>query len=242
MAAENIGTLVPTKVPGYADAADIQAALRVYHYGSYTFDINEDDPAELVNPSIAYTINDLQEQIDNVDLSSAIQKSDLNAKGDILSASANDTLAVLSVGTDGQVLTASSAAASGLTWSTPEVTPTNTVTLTNKTLTAPVINTAFNPQTGTSYTLVLSDNGKLVEVANASAITVSIPTNSTAFPIGSQITVLQSGVGQITIAAATPGKTTVNATPGLKLRAQWSSAVLIKRNTEQWVVIGDLVV
>ena len=241
MAAENIGTLVPTKVPGYADAADIQAALRVYHYGSYTFDINEDDTAELINPSIAYTINDLQEQIDNVDLSSAIQKSDLNAKGDILSASANDTLAVLSVGTDGQVLTASSAAASGLTWSTPEVTLTNTATLTNKTLTAPVINTAFNPQTGTSYTLVLSDNGKLVEVANASAITISIPTNSTAFPIGSQITVLQSGVGQITIAAATPGTTTVNATPGLKLRAQWSSAVLIKRNTEQWVVIGDLV-
>jgi len=241
MAAENIGTLVPTKVPGYADAADIQAALRVYHYGSYTFDINEDDPAELINPSIAYTINDLQEQIDNVDLSSAIQKSDLNAKGDILSASANDTLSVLSVGTNGQVLTANSAAASGLAWSTPEVTLTNTATLTNKTLTAPVINTAFNPQTGTSYTLVLSDNGKLVEVANASAITVSIPTNSTAFPIGSQITVLQSGVGQITIAAATPGTTTVNATPGLKLRAQWSSAVLIKRNTEQWVVIGDLV-
>jgi hypothetical protein len=241
MAAENIGTLVQTKIPGYADAADIQAALRVYHYGSYTFDINEDDPAELINPSIAYTINDLQEQIDNVDLSSAIQKSDLNAKGDILSASANDTLAVLSVGTNGQVLTASSAAGSGLAWSTPEVTLTNTATLTNKTLTAPVINTAFNPQTGTSYTLVLSDNGKLVEVANASAITVSIPTNSTAFPIGSQITVLQSGVGQITIAAATPGTTTVNATPGLKLRAQWSSAVLIKRNTEQWVVIGDLV-
>jgi hypothetical protein len=241
MAAENIGTLVQTKIPGYADAADIQAALRVYHYGSYTFDINEDDPAELVNPSIAYTINDLQEQIDNVDLSSAIQKSDLNAKGDLLSASANDTLSVLSVGTDGQVLTASSAAGSGLAWSTPEVTLTNTATLTNKTLTAPVINTAFNPQTGTSYTLVLSDNGKVVEVANASAITLSIPTNSTAFPIGSQITVLQSGVGQITIAAATPGTTTVNATPGLKLRAQWSSAVLIKRNTEQWVVIGDLV-
>jgi hypothetical protein len=242
MAVENIGTLVPTKIPGYADSADIQAALRAYHYGSYTFDINEDDPAELINPSIAYTINDLQEQLDNVDLSAAIQKSDLNAKGDIISASANDTLAILSVGTDGQVLTASSAAGSGLTWSTPEVTPTNTVTLTNKTLTAPIINTAFNPQAGTTYTLVLSDNGKIVEVSNASAITVSIPTNSTAFPIGSQITVLQSGAGQITFAATTPGTTTVNGTPGLKLRTQWSSAVLIKRNTEQWVVIGDLVV
>lgn len=65
MAVENIGSLVPTKIPGYVDDADIQAALRAYHYGSYTFDINETDPEELLNPSIAYTINDLQNQIDD---------------------------------------------------------------------------------------------------------------------------------------------------------------------------------
>ena len=241
MAAEDIGELVPTKIPGYADSADIQAALRLYHYGSYTFDINEDDPAQLVNPSIAYSINDLQTQIDNVDLTAAILKTDLSAKGDILSASANDTLSILSVGTNGQVLTANSGTSNGLEWSTPEVTLANSVTLTNKTLTSPVINVAFNQQTGTTYTVGISDNGKVVEVLNSSPITVSIPTNTTAFPIGTQITVIQTGTGQITFAAVTPGTTTVNATPGLKLRAQWSSAVLIKRDTEQWVVLGDLV-
>lgn len=139
MAVESIGTLVPTKIPGYADAADIQAALRAYHYGSYTFDINESDPAELINPSIAYTINNLQEQIDNVDLSSAILKTDFAAKGDILTASANDTLSVLPVGSNGYVLTANSATASGLEWAIPAVTLTNSATLTNKTLTSPII-------------------------------------------------------------------------------------------------------
>ena len=60
MAVESIGVLVPTKIPGYADAADIQAALRAYHYGSYTFDVNESNAANLINPSIAKTIYDLQ--------------------------------------------------------------------------------------------------------------------------------------------------------------------------------------
>jgi len=65
MASENIGNVYPTKVPGYDDAADIQAALRLYHYGSSSYDINNTDPATLVSPSIAYTLNDLQTQIDN---------------------------------------------------------------------------------------------------------------------------------------------------------------------------------
>ena len=73
MAAEDIGELVPTKIPGYSDAADIQAALRLYHYGSYTFDINETDPTQLVNPSIAYSINDLQDQIDSLDQQVVLQ-------------------------------------------------------------------------------------------------------------------------------------------------------------------------
>jgi len=61
MAVENIGTLIPTKIPGYADPADIQAALRAYHYGSYSFDTAEADPANLITPSIAKTIYDLQQ-------------------------------------------------------------------------------------------------------------------------------------------------------------------------------------
>lgn len=63
MASENIGNLYPTKIPGYDDAADIQAALRLYHYGSTTYDINNTDVAQLANPSLAYTLNNLQDQI-----------------------------------------------------------------------------------------------------------------------------------------------------------------------------------
>ena len=241
MAAESIGNLVPTKIPGYADAADIQAALRLYHYGDYTYTSSNSNTANLVNPSIAYTINSLQTQISAIDLSTALLKTDFAAKGDLLSASANDTLSVLSVGSNGTVLTANSASASGLAWTTPDVTLTNSATLTNKTLTAPVINLSINPQT-VAYELVLADNGKMVEVSSASAVTLSIPTNANqAFAAGAQITILQTSTGQVTIAATTPGTTTVNGTPGLKLRAQWSSAVCIKRATDSWVVLGDLV-
>jgi len=63
MAVENIGNLVPTKIPALSDDADIQDALRAYHYGSYTFDTAETNTANLLNPSIAYTITNLQSQI-----------------------------------------------------------------------------------------------------------------------------------------------------------------------------------
>jgi len=63
MAVENIGVLVPTKIPALIDDANIQDALKAYHYGSYDFDTAETDQAELLNPSIAYTINSLQTQI-----------------------------------------------------------------------------------------------------------------------------------------------------------------------------------
>ena len=52
--------------------------------------------------------------------------------------------------------------------------------------------------------------------------------------------ILQTGVGEVSIAAVTPGTTTVNATPGLKLRTRWSSATIFKRAANTWVVYGDL--
>jgi hypothetical protein len=65
MAVQNIGVLVPTKIPALVDDANIQDALKAYHYGSYDFDTAETDSGQLLNPSIAYTINNLQEQIDD---------------------------------------------------------------------------------------------------------------------------------------------------------------------------------
>ena len=85
--------------------------------------------------------------------------------------------------------------------------------------------------------LTLRDS--LIECNKATGFTVTIPANSTtAFPVGTSIDILQVGAGQVTIAGA--AGVTVNATPGLKLRAQWSSATLFKRATDTWVVMGDL--
>jgi hypothetical protein len=95
-----------------------------------------------------------------------------------------------------------------------------------------------NAQTA-SYTLVLTDQNKLVEMNVATANNLTVPLNSSvAYPVGTQINILQTGAGQTTVVAT--GGVTINATPGLKLRAQWSSATLIKRATDTWVLVGDL--
>ena len=98
----------------------------------------------------------------------------------------------------------------------------------------------LNQQVGTTYTLILTDSGKLVEMNNASANTLTVPPNSSvAFPVGSQILVLQTGAGQTTVAAG--AGVTVNSKDGnLKLSAQWCGVTLIKRATDVWVVVGDL--
>jgi hypothetical protein len=90
-----------------------------------------------------------------------------------------------------------------------------------------------------SYTLVLTDKDKMVEMSVGSANNLTVPEESSVnFPVGSQITILQTGTGQTTIVP--DSGVTVNATPGLKLRAQWSSVVLVKRASDTWVALGDL--
>jgi hypothetical protein len=92
-----------------------------------------------------------------------------------------------------------------------------------------------------SYTLSsLTERDDLIEMGSASPITLTIPTDATLnYPIGTSIDILQTGAGQVTIAPVS-GTVTVNATPGLKLRTTWSSATLLKRAANTWVVFGDL--
>jgi len=94
------------------------------------------------------------------------------------------------------------------------------------------------------YTLSsLTERDSLIEVSHTggTAVKILIPTDATLnYPIGTSIDVLRTNTGAVTIEAVTPGTTTVNATPGLKLRAQWSSATLFKRAANTWVVMGDL--
>jgi hypothetical protein len=116
-------------------------------------------------------------------------------------------------------------------------------TLTNKTLTSPLINLGINAQTGTTYTTVLADNGKLVTQTNASAIATTIPLNSSvAYPVGAQINIAQMGAGQVTISGS--GGVTIASTGATatapKLRAQYSTATAVQIATDSWLIMGDI--
>jgi hypothetical protein len=123
---------------------------------------------------------------------------------------------------------------------------TGSETLTNKTLTDPKINQAINNNTSTSYTLVLTDNNKIVTTNNASAQTISIPTNaSVAFPVGARVDFAWiTGAGQPTITAASSGTTTILSTGATstspKLRVVNSMASAVKIATDVWLVTGDV--
>jgi hypothetical protein len=120
-----------------------------------------------------------------------------------------------------------------------------TDTLTNKTLTAPVINTAkinlaLNAQTGTTYTLVAADSGKLVTSSNASAVVITIPPS--VFAAGEQINVQSIGAGLTSFAqgaGVTITSTGATATAPI-LRAQYSAATIICTASNTFTVIGDL--
>jgi hypothetical protein len=163
----------------------------------------------------------------------------------------------LSGSSSGTTTLVASAIASG-TLTLPAITDTvvsltATQTLTNKTLTSPVLNTptindakqnlTLNAQTGTTYTTVLADNGKLVTLSNASPITLTVPLNSSvAYATGAIINVQQIGAGQVTIEGAsgvTLTSTGATATTP-KTRAQYSAASIIKTGTDSWTVIGDI--
>jgi hypothetical protein len=161
--------------------------------------------------------------------------------------------------TDSQTLTNKTISAASNTL-TGVVTLTGTETLTNKTLTTPTIGSftnaahthadtagggsilyTLNAQTA-SYTLVLSDAGKVIPISNASANTVTVPPNSSvAFPTGSVVTLVQTGAGQTTIAAGS-GVTIQSESSKLKLKAQYATAGLLKTATDTWVAFGNLVV
>ena len=155
--------------------------------------------------------------------------------------------------TSGSTTVQATAVAGTTTLTLPAATDTlvardTTDTLTNKTLTSPTLNTptindarqnlTLNAQTGTTYTLVLTDNGRLVTLNNAASITVTVPLNATvAFPTGAIVNLQQIGAGQVTVTGASG--VTLNGT-GTKTRAQWSAASLVKTATDTWTLIGDI--
>jgi len=160
-------------------------------------------------------------------------------------------------GTAGQVLTKTSATDYAVQWSSiiaavlsGYVSSTGTIAATDTILAAIgklngniglKSNLSLTVSTKTaSYTLALVDNGSMISMNLSAANSVTIPANTIAFPIGSQMIIHQEGTGQTTIVAASG--VTLNAAGGkLKLNTQFSSATLIKKATNVWSVAGDLV-
>jgi len=154
----------------------------------------------------------------------------------------NKTLTSPIIGTPALTLSTTTATAEGrIAWestndklivgdgsSTKEFTP-NTITT--------------NAQTGTTYTLALTDRDKLVTLSNASPITLTVPLNSSvAFATGAIINVQQIGAGQVTIqgdTGVTLTSTGATATTP-KTRAQYSAISLVKTGTDSWTAIGDI--
>jgi len=155
----------------------------------------------------------------------AIPKSLVTAKGDVVGATASGVPDNLAVGTNGQVLTADSTTAMGITWSTPAVA---------------TLNLTLNAQTGTTYSLVAGDVNKLVTLSNAAAITLTVPNG--VFTTGQQINIQQIGAGQVTVASdGTTVLTSTGATSTApKLRAQYSAATIVCTSSNNFTVIGDL--
>jgi hypothetical protein len=180
-----------------------------------------------------------------------VTKALVDAKGDLVTATADNTPARLGVGSNDTLLVADSGQSTGLKWASltaSQIPNLDAAKVTSgafdaariPTLTSDKVPTLTRSvQTG-SYTLVLADAGDLVEMGSGSAQTLTIPTNaSVAFPVGTKIDVLQTGAGETTIAGA--GGVTINSEGSrFKLNAQWAAATLVKRGTDTWVAIGSL--
>ena len=271
MAVESIGALYPTKIPGYADAADIQAALRAYHYGSYSYNTANTSPASLEAGSIAKFLYDIETDIaalearpssggnaqntqpvpadfspadipdgyiwvdangtlggvptgatavftnsapttslttgtiwvdkDSTDIvaNPFIPTATINAKGDLLAGSANDSITVLSASTNGYVLITDSSTTSGLTWADSAA---STQTLTNKTLTAPTI----TAPTITGTTKI----AQILETTTLSTSAVTATQNYDVITNGAVTYVTASNTSNYTLNVRGDGSTTLN--------------------------------
>jgi hypothetical protein len=178
---------------------------------------------------------------------------DLPADFNVFGQGVDTSLQYLLGGTTGQVLSKTSNTNMAFTWITAEVGDITSVVAGTAlsgggTSGAVTLNFDYavgnqaieNAQTGTTYTLVLADAGKMVTMTNASANTLTVPPNAdVAFPVNTRLDIIQYGAGNTTIAAGS-GVTIYSSGSKLKLSGQYSGASLWKKATNTWVLIGDL--
>lgn len=92
-----------------------------------------------------------------------------------------------------------------------------------------------------TYTLTASDVGKIITMSNTASMFIYVPTDAAeSWPVGASVDIYVINTGMVTVAAVTPGTTSVNGTPSLVTRARWSALTLTKIAANSWVAVGDL--
>ena len=248
---------------GGVDLANVYATQSYVSNAISTIDISgkQDVVANVSSVEIGYldgVTSAIQTQLD-----AKIAKSDISSKGAILIGTGSGTYTAQAVGTNGQVLTANSAQADGVEWTTlasgytaptlgstsiasgATVTTIAGITLTSPIVNSPKISCTYSAKTA-AYTFASGDEGNLFSMNNASSVQFNIPTDATFnFAIGTEFNVFWiTGAGQPTIGATTPGTTTVISTAAIsstpKLRVVNSGATIKKIASNSWIVFGDI--
>ena len=245
---KQIGNNYKTLMPDLTyDDANIEDALLMYHHGQANYDPN----LPTVSNSIEGHLGNLQTQIQSVILQlggGEIKDTQPTSTYKGVNPIPNgyiwvdkDDVSLTIPGGYTTVIYQSSQPGSPTTGTAWVNLNTNILYVYNGTTWINTRNLSTNNQT-TSYTLAsnLSDASKMIEINSSSSTTLTIPLESTAnYPSGTQMLISQTGTGQVSVAGASG--VTVNGTPGLKLRTQWSVATLIKRNiSNSWLLYGDI--
>jgi hypothetical protein len=246
VAAENIdGTLngtglFPAKVPGLSDAADIQAALRLYHYGSYTYDgANTNEATLLANPSVAAHLQTLK----NADAAEVVNRNAAIATHNEDTTDVHGIPNTANLATQTYVNTAISSAVGGVTGQFSDLAGTgldwNSVD--EQFYVVPRIANSGTVITKTSdFALNADDVAKTILLSTSVPMNLTVPANATVeIPVGHHYNFVEIGTGRTTFFA--PSGVTIGSKNGqLFLDGQYSKGTLVKIATDDWVLFGDV--
>jgi hypothetical protein len=245
VAAENIdstlnGTgLFNTKIPGLSDAADIQAALRLYHYGSYTYDGANTNVANLNIPSMAKHLQNFADadaaEITNRNAAIAAHNADTTdvhgiANTALLATQSFVTTAVTNA-INGATGAYSQLAGNGLDWdgvdSQFDVEPS-------------ILNLGTVITKSSAFTLELEDVSKTILLNTSSPMALTVPANSVvSIPVGYQYNLIEIGTGRTTFSPS--AGVAINSKNGqMYIDSRYGKATLLKIDTDSWIAYGDI--
>ena len=245
MAEENIDNTVTgnglfnTKIPGLSDAADIQAALRLYHYGSYTYDGANTNPTLLPNPSIA---KHLQNLVD-ADAAEVVNRNAAITTHNLDTTDVHGIANTANLATQSYVTTAISSAISGAVGGYPDLAGNGIDwnSLDERFDLEPSIANSGTVITKTSdFVLNVNDVSKTILLSTSVPMNLTVPANSSVeIPVGYHYNFVEIGTGRTTFFAA-PGVTIGSKNNQMFLDGQYSKGTLVKISTNDWVLFGDI--